>query len=410
MKVRSSSLVLVLILLYGVNYFLFERVFFFNELLSLIGFVYFLRKTVRTDWKLAIPRNPIYRYVLAYLLLGFVISVVSLFLKTTWYYYLRHLSMVYSAFAFFLGYALYEAQWSFYGNLRKVILGYGLLSFAVGKLGWIDRSSFAYWIALVQRRWHGLAFIGFLVLLTLYFIAFTSLTVAIIAVAVVGFLWVSRYRYIQVIFVAGILAFCFLFYQATPYLKLYHSEGLLFGDVMKVYAQHPWFNIDHNSSWRLVFWYRTLVEAFPQNLLGLGFGTPILPYHAGATTTDLGYPDEYIAHVIGTHNTFITIFVRFGFASLILFLLIYHTVFRDFFRHKHHYLHHRNDAGLFMGFLILTVVGFFNLVLESPTMAALYWISLGFVARAMSKPTLAVTSITDSRPSEQVSITRTPAK
>jgi hypothetical protein len=310
--------------------------------------------------------------------------MVSLFLKTNWYYYLRHLSIVYSVFAFFLGYALYEAQWTFYGKLRRVILGYGLLSFAIGKLGWIDRNAFAFWLAIVQRRWQWVSVLGFLFLMGLYFAAFTSLTVVIIAGAVVGFLIVPRYYQIKWMFLSALMAFCVLFYLASPYLKLYRvNQELLFGDVLHVYAQHPWFYIDPNSSWRMVFWYRTLVEAFPNNLLGLGFGTPLLPYHAGVTTTDLGHPDEYIAHVIGTHNTFVTIFVRLGLISVVLFALIYRAVFREFFRYKRYYLNHRNDGSLFIAFLIITIVGFFNLVLESPTLAALYWVSLGFVARAI---------------------------
>lgn len=386
MKVRLSSIVLILILLYGVNYFIFERIFFFNELLSLIGFVFFLRLTLRTDWKLYIPHNPVYRYVIAFISLGIIFAVVSTFIKTTWYYYLRNLSIVYSVFTFFLGWALYKAQWTFYLDLRRLILGFGLLSFAVGKFGWIDRGSFAYWLGILQRRWYGTALLGFLTLMGLYFLAFTSLTVAIAAIAVMGFLIVPRYYQMKWLIFSGMFAFAVLFYLAIPYLKLYRvNQELLFGDVVYVYAQHPWFNIDHNSSWRMIFWYRTLVEAFPMNLFGLGFGTPLLPYQAGVTTTDLGHTDEYIAHVIGTHNTFVTIFVRLGIISLILFILIYRAVFRDFFRHKKYYLSHRNDGGLFMGFVIMTVVGFFNLVLESPTLAGLYWISLGFVARAMTE-------------------------
>ncbi|MBL7849752.1 MAG: O-antigen ligase family protein [Cyclobacteriaceae bacterium] len=387
MKIRFSSILLVLILLYGINYFIFERVLFFNELLSLIGFIYFLRISLRQNWKLRVPDNSVYRLVMGFLFLGLFYSVVSLFLKTNWYYYFRHLSIVYSVFAFFLGYSLYEAQYSFYSRLRGLILGYGLLSFAMGKFGWVDRSSFAYWLSIIQRRWQWVGVLGFLFLLGLYFAAFTSLTVIIIAGAVMGVLIVPRYTHIKWISLAAFLGFCILFYVAIPYLKLYNvNKEWFFGDVEYVYRQHPWFNFDQNSSWRMIFWYRTLVEAFPGNLLGLGFGTPILPYHPDVTTTDLGYPDEYIAHVIGTHNTFVTIFVRLGLVSVVLFLLIYRAVFRDFFKYKHYYLNHRNDGGLFIGFVIITIVGFFNLVLESPTMSGLYWISLGFVARAMAEP------------------------
>ncbi len=183
---------------------------------------------------------------------------------------------------------------------------------------------------------------------------------------------------------AAVLVFAFIFTAASPYLKLYHHGSYnLFGDVEYVYAQHPLFHVDQNSSWRLVFWYRTVVEPFPQNLLGIGLGTPLLPYLPSATTTDLNHTDEYVAHVIGTHNTFITVFVRLGILTVLIFAVIYRTVFREYLPTKKYYLHHKNDGGLFLGFVTMTAVGLFNLVLESPTLASLYWISLGFVAKAI---------------------------
>jgi hypothetical protein len=311
-------------------------------------------------------------------------AVASVLLKTNWYYYLRNLSIVYSVFSFFVGYYLYEDQYEFFSKMRKAIYGYALICFAWMTPGLIDRNAYSFWFSLLQKNWKLTSVLMLIVLYILYVIAYTSLTVIIILLAVALVRYTKSYAYFKLIVVISILAFISVFIMLSPYMKLYHNGSYnLFGDVLTVYAQHPLFRIDQNSSWRLVFWYRTVVETFPQNLLGIGLGTPLLPYLPSVTTTDLNFSDEYIAHVIGTHNTFITMFVRFGILTVLIFAVIYRTICREYFIHKKYYLHNRNDGGLFLGFVTMTAVGLFNLVLESPTLASLYWISLGFVAKAI---------------------------
>ena len=155
----------------------------------------------------------------------------------------------------------------------------------------------------------------------------------------------------------GILGLALLFAELSGYLNLYNGGHYqLFGEVYRVYSQHDFFSIDHNSSWRILFWYRLLVVDFPQNLLGIGIGTPMLPYIAGVSTQALGHPDEYIAHVIGAHNTFITFFYRFGIGCVILFAIIYRLVFKEFYNFKNYYLNNKNDISLFLGFIKINFV------------------------------------------------------
>lgn len=384
MKIKVSSLLLFVVLLYGVNYFLFERVLFFNELISLLGFIVFVLHSFRGNRKFWLPQSLIYKAVLLFLTLGMAHAILGLFIKTNWYYYFRTLSIVYSVFAFFLGFHLYDQQFAFYGKARKWVYGYGLLAFATARVGLLDRNSFSFWLALVQRNWRLLSVVFLFVLMGLYLLAYTSLTVFFTGAAILLFLSLRRYASFAFLAFLGILAFTVLFVQASPYLSMYSAnKDLLFGDAAHVYAQHPWFNLDQNSSWRLIFWYRLVVEAFPATLVGLGLGTPLLPYHAGVTTTDLGYPDEHIAHVIGVHNSFITLYARLGLLAIVLLAMIYHRALKEFFRYKSYYLTNRNDGGIFLGFVAITVVAMFNLVMESPTLASLYWFSTGLVARAI---------------------------
>lgn len=369
--------------LYGVNYFVFERQLFINELLSLLGFIVFLRFTLRNNWKVRIPDNPAYRYVLWFLLLGAGHAVVGLFIRTNWYFYFRNLSIIYSVFVFFLGFYLYHQQYAFYQRFRRAIYGYGLFAMVVGKLGFIDRNAFAYWIVLLQRRWKLVGLIFLSAFMLFYFLRFTSLTVLIILAALIAIVFIQRYWRFKALVIASSIALLLLFVWAAPYLKLYSvNTKLFFGDVAYVYSKHSFFQIDHNTSWRMIFWYRLIVEAFPTNLIGVGIGTPLLPYLPNVTTTDLLFDDEYIAHVIGAHNSFITLFARFGILSLVLFLLIYRFIFKEFFTYKKYYLNHQSDFSYFLAFFVITLVAQFNLVIESVTLSGLYWFSLGTVSAA----------------------------
>jgi hypothetical protein len=384
-KIRKSSIVLLVFTLYGINYFLFERVLFFNELLSLIGLLLFINYSFTRSGKFILPHNMVYRHVLYFIVLGFLYAIFSLPIKTNWYFYFRNLSIIYSAFAFFIGFYLYEQQFEFYQRAKKWIYGYALFAFGARWEFLIDRNAYAFWFALVKKDWRITSVLLLVGLYALYVISYTSLTVILILMIVLGIRYIKNYNQFKLVAFGAFFVFLLVFVSAIPFLKLYKYDPVsLFGDVLFVYEQHPWFQIDHNSSWRLIFWYRTLVESFPQNLFGIGIGTPLLPYSIGTNSTGLPVDDQTLAHVVGTHNTFITIFVRFGIISIMIFGVVYDIVLKEFFKYKNYYLTHKNDGGVFLGFVTLTCVGLFNLLIETVTLSALYWISLGFVAAAIN--------------------------
>lgn len=395
MKIRKSSIVLLIITLYGVNYFIFERIFFFNELLSLLGLIYFFKSSFRKDFKFYYPKSTIYRCILLFILICGIHAIISLQIKTNWYYYFRNMSIIYSVFTFFLGFHLYNEQYRFFEKLRTTIYGYTLLAFSIGSPNLIDRNAYSFWFTLLQKDWRLLSVLTLILLYILYVVSYTSLTVIMILIVVLAMrFFIKNYVQLKIALLLIFIAFFFVFMQAMPFLKFYNANDYtlignveysysLFGNAEYVYSYHPWFRLDDNSSWRLIFWYRTIIEMFPQNLVGIGIGTPILPYMPNVNTTGLAFNDEHVAHVIGTHNTFITILARFGIIPLLLLMITYRNVFREFFIHKGYYLQNRNDSGLFLSFITLTVVGLFNLIIETPTLASLFWISLGFVAKAI---------------------------
>ncbi len=227
------------------------------------------------------------------------------------------------------------------------------------------------------------AFLLILVLNVIYAFTYDSLTVIIITLVLAGIELARRYIYLKVLLSAGLVLFLAVFIQLMPYLKLYRSGPYhLFGNVKLVYHQIWLLSLDGNTTWRAVLWYRLLAEKFPENMLGIGMGTPLIEYRPGLNTTESEYDDEYNAHVFGLHNTYLTLFVRLGFLYLILVLLIYDSVLREYYWYRKYYKYN-NYYYFFWSFFAITGVGLFNLLLESPTVASLYWISLGFVAKVI---------------------------
>ena len=129
---------------------------------------------------------------------------------------------------------------------------------------------------------------------------------------------------------------------------------------------------------RLVIWNEILVDNFPANLVGIGFGTPMLK----------AFPiDDYsklaiLPYVMGGHNSFIYLFGRLGIPFLVLITLIYITVFKEYFYHKQYY-YSTNQILIFWSFFAITVMAHFNPILESPLFASGYWMLLGFIARCI---------------------------
>ncbi|MCS6796762.1 MAG: hypothetical protein NZ516_12465, partial [Raineya sp.] len=90
--------ILLLFLLYGLNNFFFERVLFFNELLSLVGFSIFLKHCCKANLKIVLPKSYVIRLLLFFWVIFLVYALASIPFKTEWYYYFRHLSIFYSTF------------------------------------------------------------------------------------------------------------------------------------------------------------------------------------------------------------------------------------------------------------------------------------------------------------------------
>jgi hypothetical protein len=117
---------------------------------------------------------------------------------------------------------------------------------------------------------------------------------------------------------------------------------------------------------------------FPNNLFGLGFGTPMIKYYPIEDYKKL----EALPYVMGAHNSFIYLFGRLGIIYLILIIPVYISVFKNYFYYKQYY-YSNNQVLIFWSFFVVTIIALFNPALESPLFASGYWLLLGFTARCI---------------------------
>ena len=146
----------------------------------------------------------------------------------------------------------------------------------------------------------------------------------------------------------------------------------------QVRKSNPILAIDANTTWRLVLWKEIIVDDFPENLFGLGFGTPALKYYPIEDMKKL----PTLPYVLGAHNSFVYLFGRLGVIFLLLIIPIYDVIFREYFYYKAVYYSNKQIL-IFWSFFASTIIALFNPALESPIYAAGYWLLLGLVARCI---------------------------
>jgi len=375
--------ILTIFLLYGILPEFFERNFYLNEILAFTGFLLFLKHSFKGS-KFVLPASSIYRLVLLLLSLGIINMFFSFFIKTNLYFYLRNAVIVYSIFAFFLGYFLFSYQRLYFNSIRNLLRVYLLPTVLLGIKPILDRWGGAVFFPFLFRSFNRTSIAALLILNFIYSFTFESLTVTLVTLILLSVIIVKRYVYFRILFTAVLLFFVLMTSSLTPNIELYRSGPYnLFGNVEAVTQSHFLLGLDDNTTWRLVYWYRILVERFPRNIIGIGMGTPLLHYVPGMDTylTSV-YDDEYDIHVMGVHNSYLTLFARLGVLYFVFLYLIYGIILKEYYGWLAYY-RSRNLAFLFVSFFTVSIIGLFNLVLESPIVASLYWAMLGFLARAI---------------------------
>jgi hypothetical protein len=380
MKMKKQHIIIniffTVLLLYLIAPWFFEKQFFFNELLSAFGCATLIYK------RRSIPTDNISLAIIFLLLLGGVHAITSLFRMDELYYYLRNTVIVYSIFGYFAGYFTWRYLFPYIEKIRLPLAAYSVTGIALRapKL-LVERFGMS---ALFPVLFYDVAGKYILPLLiasnVVYAIAYDSSTTMILS-AFYLFVWiVPGYRFFVIAVVAGLIVFSIFFWKMIPNLSLISQHYNHFNErgIRSVVNSNRILAIDPNSTWRLILWKQSIVDKFPENIPGIGFGTPMYKY----------YPIEdhrkipQLPYVMGAHNSFVYVFARLGIGFVAAIGIIYHEVMRSYFRMKR-YAGERKELLLFYSFFAVTFIAVFNPALESPIYAVGYWTILGLLSAAI---------------------------
>ncbi len=363
-------------LFYLISPFFFEKILLLNELLAAggLGILIYRRGLIGYD--------TISLCMAGLIGWGLLHAVSSLLRMDSLYYYLRNSVILYSMFIYFIGFYCLAEWRKFIDGIRnwlRVYLGWILFypNIAILYERFGLSTLFPTMIRKPSARWVPWFIIG---INFIYGITYSSLTAWIVAVFFILLFTVPGYRFFKQCMVVFFSLITLVFIYIIPNLGLikyrynyYNWDG--YSDV----AKSMWFlRIDPNTTWRLILWRQVIVDKFPGNLAGIGFGTPMFKYLAIADYSKL----ETLPYVLGAHNGYLYLFGRLGLPYVFFTLVMYRTIFREYFYFKAYYYATR-EILLFWSFFSISILCSFNPSLESPIYAGAYWLMLGLTARVI---------------------------
>jgi hypothetical protein len=375
-KATIAYVIFTIAILYIITPWFFEKKLLFNELLSATGLLLLVWKRFR------VGNDPVSVGMILLLSWCGIHAIVSLARMDTIYFYLRNMVILYSMFAFFIGFFLLKYLGSFVNRIRLLLRAFiGLFILIPLPRTLFERFGVAMLFPALFKntanKWIGLLLIVLNIIYGISYDSFTSMLVA----AFFMLLFISPgYRFFIQVSFCVLVVFTVVFIYLHPNLTMISYNWAFRTDrpIHYVMDSHPLLGIDGNSTWRLVLWDQLLVDDFPQNIFGLGFGTPVLKYYPVEDYDKL----HTLPYVLGGHNSYVYLFARLGIVYLVLTLYIYAAVFKEYFYHKAWYKSN-NLILVFWSFFTVTIIALFNPVLESPIYASAYWMLLGFTARAI---------------------------
>ena len=343
-----------------------ERFFFLNELFSITGLLYLL---FNFNVLINLPFRPIIFCILAFILYLSVLFVLSLIdLNTTYYNLLRTMPFYYSIFSFFTGiyfgkYLIKAVSINSFKHFKFTSLIFSFLSH--GRLASVT------FIPIFLLNYNT-RFLGYFILLILFYFAHGGATSIFFILFFLAFYLIYRIHYLRLITFSR---FSFFFYVCFSLCGLYILYPQLDFST-HLYYQDSFFDV--NSMWRLMYWsilvFNTINDYF---LFGIGFGTPLFDISSPEYNfvVQANPDDDHLPYVHGPHNSFMYIFARSGIFGFILCSLIPFLLFRFYFLNKLFLSNYSYAVAL--AFLFICVASLFNVILESPLYASVYWIFAG---------------------------------
>jgi len=377
--IRKSTIAYLLFFVaicYIVTPWFFEKKLLFNELLAASGFILLTYKRFR------VGRDRISVCIILLLTWCFIHLITSIFRQDSFYYYFRNSVIVYSIFSFFIGFYCLKYLSFFITRIRNILRYYiGIFLLIPLPLAYFERYGVStLFTALFKNARSRLLPVLLITMNLIYSYTYESSTALMIALFLFLVFISPGYKFFKQSLIVILLTGTIVFIYLQPNLELIknnfspHTRTA----IKEVMRSNPLLSIDGNSTWRLVLWNQIIVDNFPNNLYGLGFGTPMLKYHPIEDYSKL----QSLPYVMGAHNSFIYLFGRLGIVFLLLIIPVYITLFKDYFKYKPYYYSNK-QIFIFWSFFAVTVIVLFNPALESPLFASAYWILLGFTARCI---------------------------
>jgi hypothetical protein len=375
-KKNISYLLFTVSIGYILSPWFFEKKLLFNELLAFSGLAILFYRRFRVSYDL------ITLCIVFLLLWSLVHLIFSVFRMDSIYFYLRNTVVSYSIFTYFIGFYCLPYLPDFIHRIRTALRWYVSLFLFIPLPGLLfERFGTAMiFPALFKKPIHNWVPPLLIAINLIYGVTYSSLTAWILA-AFYFLLFISMgYRFFKQFILLMGLAFTVTFILLLPDLGLIANRFSLTDQVgvYDVIHSNPLLSLDPNSTWRLILWKQVLVDHFPANLFGIGFGTPMFKYFPIEDFSKI----QSLPYVLGAHNSYVYLFGRLGLPYFLLIVAIYIRVFKEYFYYKAYYYENKQIL-IFWSFFAATIIALFNPALESPVYAGAYWLLLGFTARAI---------------------------
>jgi len=330
----------------------FEKIFFINEQISLFGMICFVDK-LRNNW------GEVDRVVFYFILLVFLGLVVSAFFSDNFYIFARNSSLLYSVFSFYAAERLFN--YIVQSKIRYLLL------VPVQKVNLI--AGFAIFLCSPFFKNYSVSrlFYMYVASMVLYSVVFGGATAILASV----FICIYAYAGLRALTVSFLIMYALLGVGiVATYLNF--SSGY-YGDIYDVMESSVFLGLDGNTTVRFLMWAKIMFEIFPENLLGVGFGTQMfdLEFIRFLNLVSAINSDNLIEYTLSPHNSFMYLVLRLGVVGLGLVILLHYLLYK--------LLSDQNDGVLLLkcAFLGVFVASFLNVVIESPIHAAMFWLLMG---------------------------------
>lgn len=352
-----------------------EVLLFVNEILALLGVFYFLHSIKKYSNYSA---DKVEIVVLLLILYGFSLIIYSIlfFHVGSTYQIARTLPLWYSIFIFFVGIKIYKT--TFHKTTGFFYKHYALFSLSTIAIGSVLSGFSAFPIFLYRHK----NFI-FLLILFSFFMSFNGgSTPVVIFLYLLFFSLTLKYPVLnkivfnKVFVIVYLLFFFYILWIVYDYYSYFYIYGFESLDN----------NFDSNTLWRLFFWsYEFSEKLLPNFLFGIGFGTELFDKESYLTNfiTNANPTDIDLPYTIGTHNSFLLLFIREGFIGFMLLFTLYSILFHRY--HTYNFKNKKEVIALYLSFIFISISGLFNVILESPLYSGLYWALLGLFYQSMKE-------------------------